>query len=235
MDFVPIVVSYYTKNTVYEQEAQNLICSCEQFGIDHLVEAVEDLGSWEKNCAFKPYFLQQKMKELQRPLLWVDADAMFLQKMKQEPFMEADLAAFCDEKRWDSALEDLLTFAEPEHCLREDLAVRSLYQSLNKLNTARFSVRSGTVYINATSGGRKSLEIWCRYSDLVQKIQKNFSHYSDGISLYCTFLAKEMNIVSLPVGYCKIFDKEEEGLQREEIVIEHYQASRKIPSHQKKL
>lgn len=84
---IPLVVSYYTKNTPYEKEAENLRNSCKKFGIDHQIEGIPDQGDWVKNCAFKPQFLKQKMQEFQRPLLWVDADAVFLQPLCFEEFM----------------------------------------------------------------------------------------------------------------------------------------------------
>lgn len=89
---LPLVVSYYTKDTPYEREAQKLIRSCEQFGIEYLIEGLDDRGSWESNCAIKPRFLERKMHSLQRSLLWVDADAIFLKPMQFEEFMFADMA-----------------------------------------------------------------------------------------------------------------------------------------------
>ena len=79
MNRLPLVVSFYTLDTPYEEEVQSLIGSCKQFDIEHLVEGIPSTGSWEMNCAFKPLFLLKKLEELKRPLLWVDADAVFLQ------------------------------------------------------------------------------------------------------------------------------------------------------------
>lgn len=96
---LPIVVSYYTKNTPYEEEVQGLIESCHTFGIEYCIEGIEDRGNWEENCAIKPYFIKEKLLELKRPLLWVDADAVFLQKMQFEEFMFFDLSIFKEEKK----------------------------------------------------------------------------------------------------------------------------------------
>ncbi len=79
MNRLPLVVSFYTLDTPYEEEVQSLIASCKQFDIEHLIEGIPSTGSWEMNCAFKPLFLLKKLEELKRPLLWVDADAVFLQ------------------------------------------------------------------------------------------------------------------------------------------------------------
>src|SRR3989339_1259858 len=93
---IPLIVSYYTKNTPYEKEVENLIHSCKKFNIECHVEGIENKGTWEENCAFKPYFMKEKMKEFQRPLLWVDADAVFLQGLKFEDFMFSDLVFYYD-------------------------------------------------------------------------------------------------------------------------------------------
>lgn len=98
---LPIVVSYYTKNTPYEKEVEGLIDSCKQFGIEYWIEGIESKGSWEENCAVKPHFIREKFTQLQRPVLWVDADAVFLRPMQFEEFMFADLAFLRDEKHTD--------------------------------------------------------------------------------------------------------------------------------------
>lgn len=224
---LPLVVSYYTKNTPYEKEVQYLIQSCKQFDIEYLIEGIEDKGSWEGNCSFKPYFIREKMKECKRPLMWVDADAVFLKAIKKESFMQADLSAFYDIRRSDRSLYDLFIFEGVD----KESSIKSVYQTIASLNAARFSVRSGTVYVNSTSGGVKSLDLWCEYSDLIIKRQEKASHYSDGISLYCTFLSGQIEAVTMPASYCKIFDKKEDGLLTDEVVIEHHQASRRFVSN----
>jgi len=88
----PLVISYYTVGTPYEKEAFQLISSCERWGIDLDIQGVRSLGSWERNCAFKPAFILERMEKHQRPLFWVDADASFLQKPDFEQFIESDIA-----------------------------------------------------------------------------------------------------------------------------------------------
>jgi len=80
----PLVVSYFTKDSLYEKEAENLILSCNKFNLDYHIEAAPSFGSWEKNCCFKPFFLLEKLYQLQKPLLWIDVDAVFVQKPKEE-------------------------------------------------------------------------------------------------------------------------------------------------------
>ena len=92
MKTFPVIISFYTKDTPYEKEVQNLIESCRKFGLETSIEGVENFGSWELNCAYKPYFILQKIRELQAPLLWVDADGVFVQKPVWQEAFSADLA-----------------------------------------------------------------------------------------------------------------------------------------------
>lgn len=88
----PIVISFYTKDTFYQLEVQNLIASCEKFGIICDIEAINSFGSWEVNCAFKPFFIHRKLQELKQPVLWVDADAIFKKKPEILPVFAKDFA-----------------------------------------------------------------------------------------------------------------------------------------------
>lgn len=92
----PTVVSFYTLNSPYQLQAHHLVASCEKFGIPHCIEGVDSWGSWELNCAFKPFFIIEKMKQLQRPLLWVDVDAIFLRKPSDLKVFSNDFAVYTD-------------------------------------------------------------------------------------------------------------------------------------------
>ncbi len=89
---LPIVVSFYTKNTFYQLEVQNLIASCEKFEILSHIEPIESFGSWEINCAYKPFFIHRKLQELKRSVLWVDADAIFKKQPEELPVFAKDFA-----------------------------------------------------------------------------------------------------------------------------------------------
>lgn len=72
----PVVISFYTNATSYEDRARELIASIEKIGgIDYYVIGIDSTGSWETNCSIKPSFILHCLHELQRPVLWVDADA----------------------------------------------------------------------------------------------------------------------------------------------------------------
>jgi hypothetical protein len=72
---LPVIVSYFTTGTPYEEEAAGLTESCRAIGIEHRVVGVPARGAWEKNCAIKAGFVRDLWRSLGRPVLWVDADA----------------------------------------------------------------------------------------------------------------------------------------------------------------
>jgi hypothetical protein len=80
MEEFPLIVSFYTRDTLYEREAERLRASCERWGLENQIEGIPCFGSWERNCNYKPFFLMQKLQELRRPLFWVDADAVIIKK-----------------------------------------------------------------------------------------------------------------------------------------------------------
>jgi hypothetical protein len=76
----PLIVSFYTRDTIYEKEVEDLILSCRGLNLEAHIEPRADLGSWEKNCCQKPEFILECLNRFKRPILWVDADAMILQR-----------------------------------------------------------------------------------------------------------------------------------------------------------
>lgn len=88
----PIVISFYTLASPYQLEALNLLSSCNQFSLDCHLEGIESRGSWEDNCAYKPFFILEKLKQFKRPLFWMDADAVFIRTPSFAQFQKADLA-----------------------------------------------------------------------------------------------------------------------------------------------
>ena len=90
----PLVISFYTKDTPYQLDAHHLMASCDKFGIEHHIEGIDSYGSWELNCAYKPFFIAEKLRQFERPVLWVDVDAVFAQKPKILKVFEKDFAVY---------------------------------------------------------------------------------------------------------------------------------------------
>jgi hypothetical protein len=74
----PLIISYYTKDTLYKKEAEGLIASCEKLGLEHEISEVPNLGSWQANCCHKPKFILEKLAEHKRPVIWTDVDSKIL-------------------------------------------------------------------------------------------------------------------------------------------------------------
>ena len=72
----PLVVSFYTKDTPYEQEVQNLLASLERWGIDYDVRGLRAGANWHVNCLMKAAFCRDRIAEHARPIIWLDADAV---------------------------------------------------------------------------------------------------------------------------------------------------------------
>lgn len=120
----PCVVSFYTIETLYQVEVQNLIASCRHFDLKHHVVGVPSAGSWELNCAYKPFFLAQVLEELNEPILWVDADAVFVQAPKWLDVFDRDFAAWIDPDlpdSHDSKVASGTLFIQPTKAAKEIL------------------------------------------------------------------------------------------------------------------
>jgi hypothetical protein len=71
-----LIVSFYTKNTPYEQEILNLKDSLDKFKLNYIIEGVEPRGSWMKNTNYKPTFIYEMWKKHKRPIVWLDSDSI---------------------------------------------------------------------------------------------------------------------------------------------------------------
>lgn len=69
-----------------------MIDSCKSYELPIEIEGVDSFGSWELNCAFKPFFILKKLSELNRPLLWIDADGAFVNMPRWIAAFEGDFS-----------------------------------------------------------------------------------------------------------------------------------------------
>jgi len=73
----PRFISFYTKNTPYEQEIKRLEASLIRHGLPYDFTAVNSTGSWVKNTHMKPRIIHDAL--LAHPnedIVWVDSDAV---------------------------------------------------------------------------------------------------------------------------------------------------------------
>jgi hypothetical protein len=197
MNDFPLVISYYTKETLYQLEVQNLIASCENWGIEYHVEGISSFGTWERNCAYKPFFLLEQLQKWKRALFWVDADAVFMKKPQWSELFASDFAVRINEL-WDDA--------HPS------------------------KVMSGSLYINATQGGERVLKAWAK--ECLDRLSdpNRTEELWDQVALRDVLKkgVPEARVVSLPAGYTFIVGHPCDEKEIEEVIIGHYQASRRL-------
>lgn len=194
----PLVISFYTAGTPYEEEAEILIASCKRWRLEYLIEARPSLGSWEKNCAQKPLFILEKLKEHKRAIFWTDADSVFI---KPPDF----------------------TFFEGY-----DFSVR-INSGLEEKHPSK--VISNTIYANYTQETEKLIEQWMKNSLDQLYDKKRKEEFWDQTALRDALsTCKEARILPMPLAYSKIFDSDFFKIAPSEVIVEHYQASRRFKS-----
>jgi hypothetical protein len=89
----PLIVSYYTPVTTYEDHAMVLAEDVRRLGLAARIEPRPARGSWLENCAQKAGFIREMHQQKRRPLLWLDADARLYRKLHELEGITADFAA----------------------------------------------------------------------------------------------------------------------------------------------
>lgn len=108
--------------------------------------------------------------------------------------------------------------------LHSDLALREMKRFSDD---ARFKYCSGSLFLNHTSRALKFVDKWCEHCQ--KRIDKNEDLlFLDQISLADLIeRGEEIKVFPLPIAYAKVFDIDALEIDPEEIVIEHFQASRR--------
>jgi hypothetical protein len=99
---IPLVVAYYTIDTPYEELARMFRLNLDRMGMDHDVRGLPDTGRWVTNCALKGPFMRDMMKELDRPLVWIDIDAEVLRRptiLAEQAGGEYDMALYFKQRQ----------------------------------------------------------------------------------------------------------------------------------------
>jgi len=86
-----IVIAYYTPD--YKEHIDRLLHSCFKFGLHYSFTQIEDKGGWVNNCLYKPTFIREMLEHFREPILYVDADAEFIEYPKLFDDIECDIAA----------------------------------------------------------------------------------------------------------------------------------------------
>ncbi len=88
-----IFVSFYTQDSGYEKEVKHLIASCQKLGLSTDIVPIVSKGRWDENCSYKPHFLLKMLKKHQKPIVWIDADGIVLQKPVLFETLTCDIGA----------------------------------------------------------------------------------------------------------------------------------------------
>jgi len=96
-----VIVAYYTLNTPYEAEANKLIASLKNLGINYDVVGIKNLGNWQANTRFKAKFMEIMLnKHVGKNLLYVDSDAIVHRSPILFQNYQCDIAVRWQDFRW---------------------------------------------------------------------------------------------------------------------------------------
>jgi hypothetical protein len=72
------LVSFYTPDWKYPEYAQSLADDCTRLGLGFAIESKPSTNTYVGNCNLKPYFIRDKLRELKKPILWMDVDGSII-------------------------------------------------------------------------------------------------------------------------------------------------------------
>ncbi len=78
MSEYPTIVSFYTDTWDYKKHAIRLARECDVYKLPHHIVELPDTGRWIDNTRLKPKFIYDAIREIKRPILWLDVDASIL-------------------------------------------------------------------------------------------------------------------------------------------------------------
>lgn len=200
----PTIVSYYTLDTPYQYEVLHLIESCKKFNLSTHIKGIPSKGQWELNCAQKPYFLLSTLRHLQKPLLWVDADAAFVNQPDFSFLTDCDISVRIDKN---------LSFP------------LGVYSGTIYIDYTPSSLSLLEKWIQAIEA---KIEL-AHHFELAFGVPKNYTmtHPAFWDQIILNEVLHEnpgIRVHPLPIPYCKVFDEDASC----HAIIEHRQASRRF-------
>jgi hypothetical protein len=111
------VVSYYTVNTPYENEAELLKLSLHSVGCSYAICGVENRGSWQRNTQMKAEFIRLMLDAYKTAIVYLDVDAIVVKYPKAFDTLKCDIAAvhFADTRE---LLSGTVYFAGTPACVK---------------------------------------------------------------------------------------------------------------------
>lgn len=196
----PIVASFFTKGTGYEQEIKRLEESCIRYGFEYDFLPAENKGTWRKNIHARIQILMDFLnKPHGRDILYIDADGAIINYPTLfDNFQEDFGAVYMDREKYMPKVWNKEFYGEAPG--------------------GKWEILGGTMYLKNNIRVRKMLEKW-------EELDAPMNTYLSQVHLPNAIKAvPDLKIRKLPDGYCQIFDIMAEA---GEPIIEHYQASRR--------
>lgn len=193
----PLVIGYHTGGG-YELEARAMIASISAFGLEHRVEELPSLGSWQANTYRKAEYILETLRAVQCPVLFLDADA----RMRRYPTLFDDFNA------------DLgLSWFDWEKINASGRKGKELSSAVMYLAPSKraFALLEDWIACNKTRAAQRS-DVW-EQANLAEVLRKQGRSF------------KVHPIVSIPHSYNQIFDT---MAHVGPPVIEQMQASRRL-------
>jgi len=195
-----IIVSFYTKNTPYDQVFREYLGkSLKKYDLPSVIYARENLGTWQKNVALKPECILIALHDYPGAnLAFIDADATLEQypTLFEKMPKDVDIAVhYLDKNEW--------------------------YQNTYK---PRYELLTGTMWFRNSEKVRRLVQLWLsdaqRLGIVEQKCLQNVLEKNQGA----------YNIYKLPVSYAymeSLPNGQKPFVKVDKPTIIHYQASRK--------
>lgn len=198
-----IYISYYTKNTPYEEVIKTyLLPSLKRWNLKYDIEAIDDRGSWQKNTHLKAEFIKKMLLKHKQSVVFLDADAT----IEDYPMLLMVGDIYCG---YDIALHYL-----------------DWYKFWRKIEgQKKREALSGTLYLRYNEKVLQFLDEW------IEENKKSTAWEQKNLQWILRSWKKELQIYNLPPEYCAIILHNGEipyHYLTEKPVILHHQISRKL-------
>ena len=144
----PTLISFFTNDWEYPAHAKRLKRECEILKIDYVIKERPSAGGYLENTCMKPFFILECLKELKKPVLWVDVDASIYKTPALLKNLNADFAAMPKaagmSRKWHvgtlwfnytpKAIKFLEKWCKLSHKLSDESALQDLWENYQDIN-----------------------------------------------------------------------------------------------------
>jgi hypothetical protein len=173
----PTVICFYTETTSYQREAEEMRATVEPHGFPVVLRGVKDLGSWQANTYRKAAFLESMLRELDKPVIWMDADS----RVRQYPW-------FLDE--WAESGSDFTV------CWIDWSRFRGIRRTDRELDSAVMGLKPTKAVFQLLS----------RWQTLNRQVMHTGVFEQKNLQQILDSGRHGLTITELPMSHCQIFD-----------------------------